>query len=59
VLSAIPVGHHKTLQQWIFLLIPAGLGSPAILSLIYSLIFVAACFVPVLVLYRRKIFIKL
>jgi predicted acyltransferase len=58
-LSAISVGHNETLQQWLFRLIPAGLGSPALLSLIYSLLFVAVCFVPVLVLYRRKIFIKL
>lgn len=59
VLSAIPAGHQETLQQWLFQLIPSGLGSPAVLSLIYSLLFVAVCFVPVLVLYQRKIFIKL
>lgn len=59
LLSAIPVGHQETLQQWLFRLIPPGLGSPAFLSLIYSLLFVAVCFVPVLGLYRRKIFIKL
>ncbi len=59
MLSAIPVWHQETLQQWLFWSIPAGLGSPAFLSLVYSLLFVALCFVPVLVLYRRKIFIKL
>ena len=59
VLSAIPAGHQETLQQWLFQLLPSGLGSPAFLSLIYSLLFVTVCFVPVLVLYRRKIFIKL
>jgi len=59
VLSAIPVGHQETLQEWLFRSIPPALGSPATLSLIYSLLFVAVCFVPVLVLYRRRIFIKL
>lgn len=59
VLSAIPLGQQETLQQWVFRLLPSGLGSPAFLSLIYSLLFVAVCFVPVLALYRRKIFIKL
>jgi predicted acyltransferase len=59
MLSAIPVWHQETLQQWLFWSIPEGLGSPAFLSLVYSLLFVALCFVPVLVLYRRKIFIKL
>jgi predicted acyltransferase len=58
-LSAIPVRHEETLQEWLFRSIPAGLGSPAFLSLVYSLLFVALCFVPVLMLYRRKIFIKL
>jgi predicted acyltransferase len=59
VLSAIPVGHQETLQQWLFRLLPSGFGPPALLSLFYSLLFVSVCFVPVLVLYRRKVFIKL
>jgi predicted acyltransferase len=32
--------------------------SPSFAALLYSLLFVAVCFVPVLLLYRRKIFIK-
>jgi predicted acyltransferase len=58
-LSATPVGHQETLQHWLFRLLPTGLGSAAFLSLIYSLLFVAVCFVPVMMLYRRKVFIKL
>jgi predicted acyltransferase len=35
------------------------MGTPAIGSLIYSLLFVAVCFVPAWLLYRKRIFIKL
>jgi predicted acyltransferase len=59
VLSATPVAHRETLQQWLFRLLPTGLGSPPFLSLVYSVLFVAVCFVPVMMLYRRKVFIKL
>jgi predicted acyltransferase len=59
LLGAIQVGNGETLQQWLFRLLPAGLGSPAFLSLIYSALFVVVCFVPVMVLYRKKVFIKL
>ncbi len=37
----------------------AGVGSPAVGSLLYSLTFVAVCWVPMLVLYRRRVFLKL
>lgn len=37
----------------------AGVGSPAVGSLLYSLAFVAVCWVPMLVLYRRGVFLKL
>ncbi len=37
----------------------ARVGSPAMGSLLYSLAFVAVCWVPMLVLYRRRVFLKL
>jgi len=58
VLSVIHVARGETLQQWLFRLLPVGLGSPAFLSLIYSVLFVAVCSVPVLILYRGRVFVK-
>ena len=37
----------------------AGLGSPAIGSMLYSLFFVAVCWLPMAALYRRGVFLKL
>jgi len=57
-LWAIHTGPHQSLEQWIdarsFALVhPAGVG-----SLMYSIAFTLACWVVMLVLYRKKIFIK-
>jgi predicted acyltransferase len=57
-LGAVSIGHksvHAIVYQNVFARVP----DPALGSLLYSLSFVAVCFVPVLVLYRKKIFIKI
>jgi predicted acyltransferase len=58
-LQAVQLPSGIILQQYLFLLIPHWLGPPPMLSLIYSLIFVAVCAAPMLELYRRRIFVKL
>jgi predicted acyltransferase len=59
VLAAITLPGGLRLQRWLYLLLPLKLGPPAVVSLVYSILFVAVCFLPVYLLYRRKIFIKL
>jgi predicted acyltransferase len=62
VLSAVPVNAshgQEDLQQWLFRLLPHWLGPPPLLSFVYSLLFVLVCALPMLVLYRRRIFLKL
>lgn len=46
------------LQQWFYRGILSGVPYPAFASLLYSLGFVAVCWLPVYWLYRRRIFIK-
>jgi len=58
-LEAIPVGGGENLQEWLFQLLPEWLGPPPFVSMIYSVLFVGACFLPVIELYRRRIFLKL
>jgi len=59
VLSAIRLPGGSTLQRLLFQLLPRWLGPPPLVSMMYSVIFVAVCALPVLFLYRRRIFIKL
>jgi predicted acyltransferase len=47
------------LQQWLYHSILAVVPDPAFASLLYSLCFVAVCWLPVYLLYRRRIFIKI
>lgn len=58
-LGAIKLPGGATLQQSLFGLLPRWLGPAPAVSLIYSILFVLVCYLPVLGLYRRKIFIKL
>lgn len=58
-LSAIQVRNSLSLQRWIYLDILAIVPWPAWASLLYSICFVAVCFVPVAILYRKQIFIKI
>jgi predicted acyltransferase len=60
--SAISNIHLRTgvnLPQWIYGTILSAVPNPAFASLLYSLVFVAACWLAVYALYRRKIFIKI
>ena len=59
VLSAIYLPDGENLQQFLFHLLPRWLGPPPFVSMLYSMLFVLVCYLPVFVLYRRKIFIKL
>jgi predicted acyltransferase len=59
VLSAIYLPGGGNLQQYLFHLLPRWLGSPPFISMLYSMLFVLVCYLPIFVLYRRKIFIKL
>lgn len=47
------------LQQWIFRSILSAVPNPPFASLLYSLLFVAVCWLAVYELYRRKIFLKI
>ncbi len=59
VLAAIYLPGGENLQQLLFSLLPRWLGPPPFVSMLYSMLFVLVCFLPVFALYRRKIFIKL
>jgi predicted acyltransferase len=59
VLAAVPVGGGENLQQLLFRLLPTWIGPPPLVSMLYSLLFVGVCYVPVWMLYRRRIFVKL
>lgn len=63
VLASVMVGFRvpggMTLQHWSYSQIPEWAGSPALRSLEWSLAFTAACYVPIHLLYRKRILIKL
>jgi predicted acyltransferase len=50
---------HKSIGQMVYAAVFARVPDTAFGALLYSLAFVAVCFLPVLVLYRKKIFIKI
>jgi predicted acyltransferase len=61
-LYSIPVqsrGQASTLQALIYERCFSWIADPSFRALLYSLVYVLICFVPVAVLYRKKIFIKL
>ncbi|GGA73263.1 membrane protein [Edaphobacter acidisoli] len=57
-LASVHIG-HMTLKHWIYSGILAWMPDSGISSLIYSLGFVAVCWLPVYVLYRKRIFVKI
>ena len=57
-ISSISLRPDLNLQQW-YRSILSAVPDPAFASLLYSLGFVAVCWLPVYVLYRRRIFIKI
>jgi predicted acyltransferase len=58
-LSAIQLPRGGNLQQYLFRLLPHWLGPPPLVSLVYSILFVIVCTLPVLELLRRRIFLKI
>jgi hypothetical protein len=58
-IEGIRVAGGMKLQRWNYLQIPDWAGSPALRSLEWSLAFTAACYVPIHLLYRKRILIRL
>lgn len=58
-IGSIHVASHENLQEWFYHGILAVVPNPAFASLLYSLGFVAVCWLPVYALYRKRIFIKI
>jgi predicted acyltransferase len=59
ILAAVPVRRGENLQQLLFRLLPSWLGPPQFVSMLYSILFVGVCYLPMWWLYRRRIFLKL
>ncbi|WP_263356081.1 acyltransferase family protein [Acidicapsa ligni] len=60
--SAVAVFHlnaQQSIQQFLYQRFFQGIGTPALGSLIYSILFTAVCWIPAWLLYRRHIVIKL
>ena len=56
----LPIAGHPTpLMAWIYLHLFAFHGSTDNTSLLYALAYTLLCFLPILVLYRRRIFLKI
>ncbi len=58
-LQSIQVTPQQTVQQWMYGTLFAPIVNPAFGSLLYSLAFVLVCWLPVSLLYRKRIFLKL
>ena len=59
VISNIPVGHGVSLKQTAVRFLAHAVASPPWSSLLYSLCFLAACWLVVLPFYRRRIFLRI
>jgi predicted acyltransferase len=59
LLDAIRVSGGGNLQKLLYRALPHWLGPPPFLSMLYSVLYVGVCLLPVLYLYRRKIFLKI
>jgi predicted acyltransferase len=57
-LDLIHIGPKMRIPQWLYLHLLRLTNNASLASLIYSLLFVAACWVPIYVLYRKRIMIK-
>lgn len=58
-LQSIRLSSGQSLQHWIYFTLFHPILNPAFGSLIYSICFVFVCWIPMYVLYRKKIFLKL
>jgi predicted acyltransferase len=59
LLRVIHVTVGMTLQRWLYQPLAATISNPSIAALSYAILFVAACFLPTLLLYRDKIFLRI
>jgi len=59
VLGAVKLPGGGNLQQYLYAILPHWLGPPPLVSMLYSVLYVVVCAVPVFYLYRRKIFLKI
>ena len=57
-LSSTKMGSGHTLQKTLFLPFATLIPNPYIAALAYAVVYVALCFVPVLLLFRKRIFLK-
>jgi len=58
-LSSVHVpGANGTLQQWLFHPLTLAIPNLYVAALVYAILYVGLCFLPILVLYRKKIFLK-
>ncbi len=51
--------HRQAVGRWVYAHLFAGVGSPAFASLLYALAYVGVCWLAMLPLYRRGVFLKL
>jgi predicted acyltransferase len=58
VLWAVHLGPHESLGQVIYADVFAAIHPPGLASLLYSICFMLVCWLPMALLYRRKIFLK-
>ncbi len=58
-LRAIKIGGGQTLEQAIYFHLFAPIHPPKMGSLLYAIMFVLVCWLPIAVLYRKRIFIKI
>ncbi|WP_263417218.1 acyltransferase family protein [Terriglobus albidus] len=58
-LDAIRLPSHRTVQQWLFHPLTLVFPNLYIAALAYALLFVGVCYLPMLALYRKRIFIKI
>ena len=58
-LGHVMVGSHESILHWFYLHLAAIIPSPPLASLAYSLLYVLVCWLAILPLYRKKIFIKI
>ncbi|MBW8747973.1 MAG: DUF1624 domain-containing protein [Acidobacteria bacterium] len=52
-------GRHQTVQQWLFHPLTLIFPNLYVAALAYALLFVGVCYLPMLLLYRKRIFIKI
>lgn len=58
-LTAIHLHNDLSVQRWLYLKALALLPFPAFASLLYSICFVAVCYIPIAILYRKHIFLRI